>query len=49
MIVRNDFTNQVQAENAVLKPGENTIQLTAKATRVGLWHCKQVLLKSVGM
>lgn len=42
--VRYDFTNQVQVENIVLKPGENAIQLSAKATRVGLWHCKQVCL-----
>lgn len=41
-LVRNDFTNQVQAENVLLKSGENTIELNAKATRVGLWNFKQV-------
>lgn len=42
LAVRNDFTNQVQAEKVLLAPGENLIQLNAKATRVGLWSFKQV-------
>lgn len=33
----------MQAENVMLKPGENTIELTAKATRVGVWNFKQVI------
>lgn len=40
--VRTDFTNFVQTENVILQPGNNTIELTAKATRVGLWNFKQV-------
>lgn len=39
---RNDFTNHVLAENIILLSGENTVQLIAKATRVGLWNFKQV-------
>lgn len=39
---RKDFTNHVLAENIILLPGENTVQLVAKATRVGLWNFKQV-------
>lgn len=41
-IVRTDFTNFVQTENVVLQPGNNTIELTAKATRVGVWNFRQV-------
>lgn len=41
-VVRTDFTNYVHTENVVLQPGNNTIELTAKATRVGVWNFKQV-------
>lgn len=40
--VRKDFSNKVIAENVLLTPGENTVDLSAKATRVGLWSFKQV-------
>lgn len=41
---RTDFSNFVHTENVVLQPGNNMIELTAKATRVGQWNFKQVKL-----
>lgn len=43
---RNDFTNNVSTETILLQPGFNSIQLSTKATRVGLWSFKQVNLFS---
>lgn len=40
--VRNDFTNNVNCNNVVIKPGPNAIELKCKATRVGQWRFKQL-------
>ncbi|XP_030375969.1 trafficking protein particle complex subunit 10 [Scaptodrosophila lebanonensis] len=42
--VQADFTNFVQAENVILQPGPNTIELKAKATRVGRWQFEQICI-----
>lgn len=40
--IRQDFTNNVNCINIVIKPGHNVIELKCKATRVGLWNFKQL-------
>ncbi|XP_058451471.1 trafficking protein particle complex subunit 10 [Malaya genurostris] len=42
---RSDFTNCVGCEKLLLKPGMNTIELTAKAKRVGSWCFKQLAIQ----
>ena len=45
LAARNDFTNNVAVENVALKPGINVVELTAKATRCGLWKFKQLSIQ----
>lgn len=40
--VRSDFTNNVTLQSVLIQPGLNSIQLTSKATRTGIWVFKQV-------
>ncbi|XP_058822162.1 trafficking protein particle complex subunit 10 [Topomyia yanbarensis] len=42
---RSDFTNCVGNEKLLLQPGLNTIELKAKAKRVGAWSFKQLAIQ----
>lgn len=39
---RSDFTNCATVENVLVHPGINTIELTTKALRVGVWNFQQL-------
>ena len=41
--VQSDFTNFVSAENVVIHPGIEVVELKTKGTRVGQWEFKQVI------
>lgn len=43
--VRSDFSNALVCMNVPLKPGPNVIEVTGKATRVGIWSYKQISIQ----
>uniref|UniRef100_A0A7G3AZJ4 Putative transmembrane protein n=1 Tax=Lutzomyia longipalpis TaxID=7200 RepID=A0A7G3AZJ4_LUTLO len=42
---RKDFTNCLSADNVIVKPGINVVELRAKATRIGMWMFEQLSIQ----